>query len=91
MSSTGYQLVDLTVKLASPHVYYNDHMSNLSMEFWDMFQCTRKSADLLAIGTSSVALQQLLNLKTLYVRSLQSLCRMYTRVHLESRKDEIML
>ena len=63
MSSTGYQMVDLIIKLASPQVYCNDHMSNPSVEFWDMFQCTKKSADFLVIRTSSVALQQLLNLK----------------------------
>ena len=91
MSSTGYSMVDLTIKLESPQVYSNDHLPNPSVEFRDMFQCTRKSTNFLAIGSSSVSLQQLLNLKTLSVRSLQSLCRMYTHVHLESRKDEVML
>ena len=60
MSSTGYPMVDLTVKLESPQVYSHDHLPNHSVAFWDMFQCTRKSTDLLAIGSSSVSLQQLL-------------------------------
>ena len=63
MSSTGCPMVDLTIKLESPQVYSNDHLSNPSVEFRDMFQCTRKSTDLLAIGTSSVSLQQLLIFK----------------------------
>ena len=59
-SSTGYPMVDLTIKLESPQVHSTDHLPNHSMEFRDMFQCTRKSINLLAIGTSSVSLQQLL-------------------------------
>ena len=91
MSSIGYPMVDLTIKLESPQVYSHDHLPNHSVAFWDMFQCTRKSTDLLAIGSSSVSLQQLLISKKLLVRSISSRCRIYTRVHLESRKDEIML
>ena len=64
MSSLGYPMVDLTVKLESPQVYSNDHPSNHSAEFWDIFQCTRKSTNLLVIGSSSVPLQQLLISKT---------------------------
>ena len=60
MSSTGYPMVDLTIKLESPQVYSNDHLPNPSVEFRDMFQCTRKSTNFLAIGSSSVSLQQLL-------------------------------
>ena len=60
MSSTGYPMVDLTIKLESPQVYSNDHLPNPSVEFRDMFQCTRNLTNLLAIGTSSVSLQQLL-------------------------------
>ena len=63
MSSTGYQMVDLTIKLESPQVCSNDHLPNPSMEFRDMFQCTGKSINLLAIGTSLVSLQQLLIFK----------------------------
>ena len=63
MSSTGYPMVDLTIKLESPQVYSNDHLSNPSVEFRDMFQCTRKSINFLAIGTYSVSLQQLLTSK----------------------------
>ena len=65
MSSTGYPMVDLTIKLESPQVYSNDHLPSPSMEFWDMFQCTKKSTDLLAIRTSSISLQQLVISKTL--------------------------
>ena len=60
MSSNGYPMVDLTIKLESPQVYSNDHLPNPSVEFRDMFQCTRKSINFLAIGSSSVSLQQLL-------------------------------
>ena len=60
MSSTGYPMVDLTIKLESPQVYSNDHLPNPSVEFRDMFQCTKKSTNFLAIGTYSVSLQQLL-------------------------------
>ena len=52
MSSTGYPMVDLTIKLESPQVYSNDHLPNPSVEFRDMFQCTRKSTNFLAIGSS---------------------------------------
>ena len=69
-------MVDLTVKLESPQVYSNDHLSNHSVEFWNMFQCTRKSTDLLAIGSSSVSLQQLLiskNLSQVYLITMSDL------------------
>ena len=60
MSSTSYPMVDPTIKIESPQVYSNDHLPNPSVEFRDMFQCTRKSTNFLAIGTYSVSLQQLL-------------------------------
>ena len=60
MSSIGYPMVDLTIKLESPQVYSNDHLPDPSMEVRDVFQCTRKSSNLLVIGSSLVSLQQLL-------------------------------
>ena len=41
-SSTGYPMVDLTIQLESPQICSNDHLPNPSVEFRDMFQCTRK-------------------------------------------------